>query len=79
MKICVGIARGLSYLHEELQPRIIHRDIKPYNVLLDKSLNAKIADFGLARSMVEGETEADFTKIAGTTYVALLPPDCSQR
>ncbi|BBN00463.1 hypothetical protein MPTK1_1g29440 [Marchantia polymorpha subsp. ruderalis] len=48
-KICVGIARGLAYLHEELQPKMIHRDIKPQNILLDKDYNAKIADFGLVR------------------------------
>ncbi|CAM6088871.1 unnamed protein product [Calypogeia fissa] len=66
LNICVGIARGLSYLHEELQPRIIHRDIKPYNILIDKNYNAKIADFGLARSMLEGQDQADFTQVAGT-------------
>jgi serine/threonine protein kinase len=48
-KICVGIARGLTYLHEDLQPCIIHRDIKASNILLDNNLNAKITDFGLAR------------------------------
>ncbi len=47
--ICVGIARGIVYLHEEIQPCIIHQDIETPNILLDKSLNAKIADFGLAR------------------------------
>ncbi|CAM6088870.1 unnamed protein product [Calypogeia fissa] len=66
LNICVGIARGLSYLHEELQPRIIHRDIKPYNILIDKNYNAKIADFGLARSLLEGQDQADFTQVAGT-------------
>ncbi|BBN15156.1 hypothetical protein MPTK1_6g17510 [Marchantia polymorpha subsp. ruderalis] len=64
-KIAVGIARGLSYLHEELQPKIIHRDIKPQNILLDKYLNAKIADFGLARPADEDKTQLA-THVGGT-------------
>ncbi|ESQ33905.1 hypothetical protein EUTSA_v10009409mg [Eutrema salsugineum] len=48
-KICVGIARGLEFLHEGSMIRMIHRDIKTSNVLLDADLNAKISDFGLAR------------------------------
>jgi len=46
--VIVGIARGLAYLHKELQPLIIHRDIKATNILLDKNYNAKIVDLGLA-------------------------------
>ncbi|KAL3684368.1 hypothetical protein R1sor_002390 [Riccia sorocarpa] len=65
LNICVGIARGLSYLHEELQPKIIHRDIKPQNILLDKDLKAKIADFGLARPVVEDTTQMA-THVGGT-------------
>ncbi|KAG6548425.1 hypothetical protein Mapa_009912 [Marchantia paleacea] len=65
VNIAVGIARGLSYLHEELQPKIIHRDIKPQNILLDKDLNAKIADFGLARPVNEDATQMA-THIGGT-------------
>ncbi|KAL2652612.1 hypothetical protein R1flu_020740 [Riccia fluitans] len=64
-KICLGIARGLCYLHEELQPTIIHRDIKPQNILLDKDWNAKIADFGLARPATEDET-IFATSVGGT-------------
>ncbi|BBN05126.1 protein MpRLK-Pelle_RKF3c [Marchantia polymorpha subsp. ruderalis] len=48
-KIAVGMAKGLCYLHNDTVPSIIHRDIKPSNILLDENLNAKIADFGLAR------------------------------
>ncbi|XP_039687023.1 probable leucine-rich repeat receptor-like serine/threonine-protein kinase At3g14840 [Medicago truncatula] len=64
-KICVGIARGLAYLHEESRLKIVHRDIKATNVLLDKDLNPKISDFGLAKLKDEGYTHIT-TRIAGT-------------
>ncbi|XP_021834416.1 probable LRR receptor-like serine/threonine-protein kinase At1g53420 [Prunus avium] len=47
--ICIGIARGLAFLHEESVLKIVHRDIKATNVLLDRDLNPKISDFGLAK------------------------------
>lgn len=65
LKICVGIARGLAFLHEESTLKIIHRDIKPTNILLDAELNAKISDFGIAR-LHEGEDTHISTKLAGT-------------
>lgn len=68
MKICVGIARGLAYLHEESRLKIVHRDIKATNVLLDKDLNAKISDFGLAKLDEEENTHIS-TRIAGTMLV----------
>ncbi|CAK9151735.1 unnamed protein product [Ilex paraguariensis] len=64
-KICLGIARGLAYLHEESRLKIVHRDIKATNVLLDKYLNAKISDFGLAKLDEEENTHIS-TRIAGT-------------
>lgn len=65
MNIIVGIARGLAYLHEEFHVCIIHRDIKPNNVLLDDDFQPRIADFGLARLLPEDQSHVS-TKFAGT-------------
>ncbi|KAK9266644.1 hypothetical protein L1049_012540 [Liquidambar formosana] len=66
-EICLGIAKGLAYLHEESRLKIVHRDIKATNVLLDKDLNAKISDFGLAKLDEEEYTHIS-TRIAGTIF-----------
>ncbi|KAA3490270.1 reverse transcriptase [Gossypium australe] len=64
-KICLGIAKGLAFLHEESSLKVVHRDIKTTNVLLDSDLNAKISDFGLAKFDEEENTHIS-TRIAGT-------------
>ncbi|CAL5346235.1 unnamed protein product [Camellia sinensis] len=65
LSICIGIARGLTFLHEESRLKIVHRDIKATNVLLDGNLNPKISDFGLAK-LTEDENTHISTRIAGT-------------
>ncbi|KAL5991254.1 Leucine-rich repeat receptor-like serine/threonine/tyrosine-protein kinase sobir1, partial [Asimina triloba] len=65
-KIAMGIAAGLEYLHTNHSPRIIHRDLKPGNILLDDDLEARIADFGLAKAVPEANTHVTTSNVAGT-------------
>jgi hypothetical protein len=69
-KIAMDVARALVYMHDECVPRILHRDVKPNNILLDNECNAYLSDFGLARLLRNSETHAT-TDVAGTFgYVA---------
>ncbi|XP_071912898.1 probable LRR receptor-like serine/threonine-protein kinase At1g53420 [Coffea arabica] len=67
VKICRDVAKGLAYIHEESRLRIVHRDIKPTNILLDKDFTAKITDFGFAKHSKEENPHA-ITRIAGTKH-----------
>ncbi|XP_022876270.1 probable receptor-like serine/threonine-protein kinase At4g34500 [Olea europaea var. sylvestris] len=65
MKIAIGTARGLAYLHEGLEPKVVHRDVKSSNILLDRKWNPKVSDFGLAK-LLGSEKSYVTTRVMGT-------------
>ncbi|XVF15541.1 hypothetical protein REPUB_Repub09cG0162800 [Reevesia pubescens] len=70
MNTILGTAKGLTYLHEGLEPKVVHRDIKSSNILLDKRWNPKVSDFGLAK-LLGSESSYITTRVMGTFgYVA---------
>ncbi|VAH56264.1 unnamed protein product [Triticum turgidum subsp. durum] len=75
--IAIGIARGLEYLHHSCNTRIVHFDIKPQNILLDKDFSPKIADFGLAKLCHTKESKLSMTGARGT--IGFIAPEVHYR
>ncbi|XWS57388.1 hypothetical protein CRYUN_Cryun09bG0170000 [Craigia yunnanensis] len=70
IKILLGTAKALAYLHEAIEPKVVHRDIKSSNILIDDDFNAKVSDFGLAKLLGTGKSHVT-TRVMGTFgYVA---------
>lgn len=66
MKIALGAARGLAYLHEDSSPCVIHRDFKSSNILLEHDFTPKVSDFGLARAALGEDNDHISTRVVGT-------------
>jgi serine/threonine protein kinase len=74
IKIALGAARGLAYLHEDSSPHVIHRDFKSSNILLENDFTPKVSDFGLARTAADEDNRHISTRVMGTFgYTVFLP------
>lgn len=72
LRVALGAARGLTYLHELANPPIVHRDIKSSNILLHEHLNAKVSDFGLSKSLGDDARGHITTQVKGTMVSGCL-------
>lgn len=70
VKVAIGASHGIAYLHEDCHPRIIHRDIKSSNILLDNNFEARVSDFGLAKLALDANTHIT-TRVMGTFGINL--------